>query len=118
MNKEDKYQETQIKWNMSANEIINNTNKVIEKSKNTYDKISKFNIVENEIHNFISLLSNDLSEFNNFHSICGFLQYVSPDDKIRKAGYIADFMLSKYINELNAREDIYNKLILIKNLHL
>ena len=59
MNKEDKYKETQIKWNMSANEINNNTNKVIEKSKNTYDTISKFNIVDDEIHKFISLLSEE-----------------------------------------------------------
>ena len=113
-----KCQQSQIKWNMTPDEIIDNANKIISESKKTYEILCTFDITINEIPKFISLLSNDLNKFNIFHSICGFLQYVSSNDKIKKAGHMADFILSKYVNELNTREDIYNKLILIKNLHI
>lgn len=117
MNKTNKSIKTQTKWNMTPDEIINNANKIVKKSQNTYDILSKITINDNEIHKFILMMSDDLNEFNIFHSMCGFLQYVSPNEKIRKAGYLADLILSKYINESNTREDIYGKLILIKNMH-
>ena len=117
MNKTNKSIKTQTKWNMPPDEIINNANKIVKKSQNTYDILSKITINDNEIHKFILMMSDDLNEFNIFHSMCGFLQYVSPNEKIRKAGYLADLILSKYINESNTREDIYGKLILIKNMH-
>src|SRR5207247_1254281 len=56
-------------------------------------------------------------EFGIFHSICGFLHYVSPDEKKRKASFMADLLLSKHGNELNLRKDIYNKLIEINKIN-
>lgn len=99
-----------IKWNLSPDDIIERANKVIIKSKKVTD--NAINIKSN--NDVISSLSNDLNEFNIFHNLCGFLQYVSPNDAVRKASSSADLLLSKYVNEFNLREDIYMRLLDIK----
>lgn len=102
---------TNIKWNLTVDDIFTQTNKVIDKSKKINDEI----INTKSQNKIASLLSNDLNEFNIFHNFCGFLQFVSPNPKLRKAGSAADLLLSKYTNEFNSREDIYMKLLEIKN---
>ena len=116
MNKIDKIYGNIIKWNMAPDEIMTSTNKIINKSKMISDEMANMKTNNtNEINKFLSLLSNDLNEFNIFHTLCGFLQYVSPNEKVRKASCMADLLLSKYVNDFNFREDIYTKLTSIKN---
>lgn len=103
-----------IKWNMTPDEIINKTNELIYKSVKISNKITKVKVNNEGINIILSMLSNDLNEFNMFHSICGFLQFISPNDKIRKASYAADLLLSEYVNKFNQRKDIYSKLVAIK----
>ena len=103
-----------IKWNMTPDEIINKTNKLIYKSNKIANKITQIKINNEGINIILSMLSNDLNEFNMFHSICGFLQFISPNDKIRKSSYTADLLLSEYVNKFNQRKDIYSKLVAIK----
>jgi Zn-dependent oligopeptidase len=116
MNKLNKLQNNTIKWNMTPEDIKINTENIINKSKKLYDKLEKYELSnENNITKFIDEMSNDLNEFNNYHSLCGFLYYVSPNNKIRNASYSGDLTLTKYINEFNMRINIYTKLIEIKN---
>src|SRR5438874_9053058 len=98
-------------WNLKANEIITKTNDLIKKSTYRNDELAKINLNSNKnIKDFLNKLSDEITEFEIFHSICGFLHYVSPDEKKRKASFMADLLLSKHGNELNLRKDIYNKL--------
>ncbi|AYV77311.1 MAG: peptidase, partial [Barrevirus sp.] len=56
----------------------------------------------------------DINEFQTFHSIAGFLQFVSPNTEIRKASMKCDLLLTNYTNELNLRKDIYKRLLSFK----
>ena len=106
-----------IHWNMSANEIIKTTNKMIIKSIKTNEELINYKLESNEnLYNFLSILSDDMTEFQIFHSMCGFLQYISPNEKIRKASLHADLLLSKYINELNLKKNLYKKIVIFKKI--
>ncbi|ARF11629.1 peptidase [Klosneuvirus KNV1] len=101
--------------NVTADEITNKTHMLIKKSTEINNEISKIKINKDEdIHHFLEYLADDVNSFQVFHSICGFLQYVSPNENIRNASFMADLSLSNYLNELNLRDDIYNKLLEVK----
>ncbi len=92
-----------MNWDMDPTELIKLTETVIKKSKETNDTFSN-----------LETLANDINELQTFHSVCGFLQYASPNSKIRKASAKCDLMLTRYTNELDLREDIYHKLLEMK----
>ena len=101
--------------NISADEIINETNLIIKSSKKINDEIANLKILTRiDVDKLMELISDDINKFQIFHSLCSFLQYISPDEKIRNASFIADLTLSKYINELNLRKDIYDQLLIVK----
>jgi len=100
-----------IHWAMTGNEILNKTKYFIDKSIKNNKKLLVINIKNNKnIKEFMAQLADDITEYTTIHSMCRFLQYVSPDLDIRKNCYISDLLLTKYINELNLREDIYCKI--------
>ncbi|ARF09685.1 peptidase [Indivirus ILV1] len=96
-----------LNWNIDPNELIKLTETIIKNSKETNDKFTD-----------LETLANDINELQTFHSVCGFLQYASPNNQIRKASVKCDLMLTQYINELDLREDIYTKLLEIKKTKL
>ena len=100
-----------IKWNFNADDIINKVNKIINESRKINDEITSVKSHQK----VLLMLSDDLNKFNIFHNLCGFLQFVSPDTKIRKASGVADLLLSKYISEFNGMDNVYCKLLEIKN---
>ncbi len=101
-----------IHWNMSGDEIIRETKKLINKSTNNNEMIINLKIYSKDsCHQFLQLVSDDVTEYNTFHSMCSFLQFVSPDPIVRKNSYIADLMLTNYVNQLNLRKDIYDKIV-------
>ena len=104
-----------VHWDMSPEEIVEMTKKVINKSKKNNNRLVANNLMTtSDLHNFLSLLSDDISQLQIFHSMCGFLQYISPNEKVRKASSNSDFLLSEYSNELNMRKDLYDKIVLCK----
>lgn len=104
-----------IYWDMSPNDILKMTDTVIKQSFINNNNIATYEIKsDKDVINFLKLINNDAIYFENFYSVCAFLQFVSPDDKIRKASFTADLSLSKHINELNLRKDIYDKLIFVQ----
>ncbi|MCJ7636958.1 MAG: M3 family metallopeptidase [Nitrososphaeraceae archaeon] len=92
-----------LNWDMDPNELINLTETIIKKSKDVNRNITN-----------LETIANDINELQTFHSICGCLQYISPNNQIRKASIKCDLMLTKYINELDLRQDIYHKFLEIK----
>jgi thimet oligopeptidase len=106
-----------IHWNMTGEEIIDKTKKMIEKSITLNKKILDVDFNnKKEYDNFISYLSDDLSSFTVFHSMCSFLQFVSYDKSVRQSSNIADMMLTEYINRLNMNKPIYDKILEFYNI--
>ena len=103
-----------LNWDISPDDLLNLTEETIKRSKEINDNL----INSNKKNNFIESMSNDINEFQSFHSICGFLQYASPISKIRKTSIKCDLMLTKYTNELNLRQDIYKQLLEVKKTNL
>src|SRR3989304_8996245 len=100
-----------LNWNMDPNELLGLVSSGIKKSAETNNRLAKMKIDENNINNFLELMASDINDFQVFHSVCGFLQYVSPDSNVRKASFKGDLLLSRYTNELNLRQDIYRQLV-------
>jgi len=98
-----------INWCMTSDNITNMTDYIIARSISNNETLLKFNFDDNYKH-FLEILSNDITEFTTFHSICCFLQHVSPDKKIREKCYLSDCKLKEYSNKLNYNTDIYNKI--------
>ena len=105
-----------IHWNMSGEEILEETKKLVRKSATNNKFLLEQNIdtIENR-RKFLEILSDDITEYTIFHSMCSFLQFVSPDVRVRKNSSYADLMLTEYVNELNLNQDIYEKIIKFKN---
>lgn len=99
------------KLTYNGNNIISLTNNFIERSVENNNRLANFDFNSNNVNNFINILSDDITEYINFHSVYSFLQYVSPDPIIRKNSHQSDVLLTKYINNLNSRRDVYDKLI-------
>jgi saccharolysin len=105
-----------LNWNMNPTELIDLVNEAIKQSIITNNKLAMMNLNHNNIKDFLELMENDINEFQVFHSICGFLQYISPDSNVRQASFKGDLLLTKYTNELNLRHDIYKQLRIIKEI--
>lgn len=97
-------------FHISANEIIDETKNFINRSINNHNRLIELEVNIDNYNNFFSILADDITEYVTFHSLCNFLQFVSPDINIQKQCFKADLMLTNYINELNNREDIYKKI--------
>lgn len=90
-------------WDIEPDELVKMTESLIKRSNETNKKISN-----------IKDLANDINELQTYHSVCGFLQYITLNNKLRKASIKCDLMLSEHINELDMRQDIYFKLLEFK----
>ena len=106
-------------WNINDTELINEKNRLIKKSTEINIELIKFTINNiDDVYIFLKILSNDITELQTFHSTCGFFQYVSHCDKLRKAGFISDSEITKYNNQLNSSKELYDKIIDIKNKYI
>lgn len=99
-----------INWNISPQDITKITELFIKKSLNVARKIIDMDITEDKIPVVLCLLADDMTDYMGLHSMCSFIQFVSPNDDLRSACRKADNRLSSYIYELNTNKDIYNKI--------
>lgn len=103
-------------WNMTHDELKNETNKLISDSKKINKELINYKFTDrNSVINFIGKLADDITKMEIFHSVCGFLQYVFPNEDNIRLYYQIDQVITKYNNELNLNKQLYDKLIEIKN---
>lgn len=95
----------QINWDMSNDEILDKIKDFIKRSKTNNNKLAQFQFNNNAKSNFISILADDIAEYTAYHSMCSFLQFINPNFTKN-----ANYLLTKYINKLNSRKDIYLKI--------
>lgn len=106
-----------MSWDISPDQLLENTNLLINNSMRNNQFLLDLTLSSSDnLRQFLSVLSDDLTEYTSFHSMCSFLQFVSPDALIRKNSSLADSLLTNYIAELNMRSDIYNKIVLFRSI--
>lgn len=94
---------------LSPDNIANETEKLINTSLKNHKRLLEIDI-SSDTGKFIDILANEVTEFNGFHTICSFLQFVSPNKDVRKYSYNSDNILTQHAEQLNMRKDIYNKI--------
>lgn len=106
-----------LSWEMTGDQILKNTELFIKKSLENNRTLLDLDIGDkNNLNTFLNVLSDDISEFTMFHSVCSFLQFVSPVESVRNASYESDTLLTKYATELNVRKNLYDKIFMFSNL--
>jgi oligopeptidase A len=93
----------------NESQIMNETNILINKSRETIKKILLLDI-NTQQKLFLKLLSDDLYEFNCFHAVGGLLQLVSEKKDVRDAWKKADEILRNHIKEFNSNKGLYSKI--------
>ena len=102
-------------WNLNDIQITNETNRLIKSSTQINDDLSKMKINNiNDVTQFLKIMATDINEIQSFHSTCGVFQFIGVNDKIKKAGWLADIEFTKYYNQLNTNKLLYDKIAYIK----
>ena len=99
-----------INWKINSDEILKLSNRILNKSKETNNTIANFIFKKNmddEYDNFLSILSNDIIQIDNLHSLCVFLSLISTDAKMKSVCNELNNVLTLYKQNLNHRDDIY-----------
>lgn len=106
-----------IHWGMTGDQIIQNTNLFIKRSLENNRTLLRLDIGDpKNLPTFMKILADDITELTMFHSLCSFLQFVSPSPTVRRASYQSDSLLNKYGAELNIRKNLYDKITLFHNI--
>ncbi len=96
----------QIHWDMTDKEITDKTKAFIKRSKINNNKLVNFVFNDNTNTDiFIGILADDIAEYTTLHSMCNFLQYINTN-----LGKRANYLLTKYNDQLNSRKDVYLKI--------
>lgn len=104
-------------WNMTPDELKYETHKLINDSKKINKELINYKFTDkNSVMNFIGKLSDDITKMEIYHSVCGFLQYVFPNENNIKLYYQIDQIITKYNNELNLNKQLYDQLIKLQNI--
>lgn len=130
-----------LRWDLSPEEIRTTTDMLIERISKVYNDIGSLKTadvcVENtlkplamakmdyacklkkkKLHMFPYNLSFTfylyLSSFSASRHVLDFPQYVSPSKEVRSASTDADKRLSEFDVEINMREDVFNRLIVLQ----
>jgi Zn-dependent oligopeptidase len=101
---------------MTPEDIIEQANKIINSSNDRNKRILGLAVTDENSKKLIELLSEDQAEYMTFHSVCNFLLYVSPNEAIKQACAMIDKTLSKHIESLNNRKDIYDKIVMFNDI--
>lgn len=96
-------------WAINSNELHSLCNKIIKESQDKNEKILAQN------NDIVKLLIDDTNQTTMYHNAISFLQYVSPSKEIRNVSHECDIIISTYIMNLNNNQELYNKILSIKN---
>ena len=99
-------------WKLPSHDLVRLTENIIKKSSKLNNLLINIDFDKPEnLREFISLLSDDITEITVFHSIISFLQFISDDPQVRKTSYTADILLTNYQNTLNLNRKLYDKIV-------
>ncbi|QKF93687.1 peptidase M3A/M3B [Fadolivirus algeromassiliense] len=103
-------------WNIETINIISEAQTIIKNSLKINNELASFNINNiNDVQNFINIMMNDINEIQKLHSVIGFYQYISSNEKIKTDCFSIDQEINKYYDTLNNNKQLYEKIKYIKN---
>lgn len=103
-----------LNWKLSAAEIGQETDKLIEKTTKIYDQIGSLKQQDVCFEKTIKVLGEHMAYQNTIQNILDFPQHVSPDKEIREASTLSDKKMSEFEVEMSMRKDVFKNLVFLQ----
>nr|XP_039270641.1 thimet oligopeptidase-like [Styela clava] len=111
INKETVLKHLSLKWDMTAPEIGERAEKLIETTRALYDKIGNLDLGEVTFENTIKPIADSDCTFSVERCNLDFYQSIHPDKALRDASTECDKKLSDFEIETSMRQDIYDRIV-------
>lgn len=103
-----------LRWDLSPEQIQSRTDELIERINKVYNDIGSVGIEDVCVENILKPLAMAKLDLASSRHVLDFPQYVCPSKDVRAASTRADKRLSEFDVEINMREDVFNRLLVLQ----